>query len=106
MLDDRQHPGDIPAGDPDADHVVDLAGHRLVREDPDPKLSPALDEAGNGHTGRLDLSVGDPADFGGLDAVFTERQRGAAGGLAAHASALLFTMLYPGWQQHAGFLSL
>ena len=53
-----------------------LLGDRLVGEDVDPHLAAALDGAGHGDTGGLDLAGGEPARLEGLDAVLAERQRG------------------------------
>src|SRR5229473_3978562 len=59
-----------------------LFGERLVRENPDPQFPAALDEPSNGHARGLDLPVGDPGVFHGLQAVLAERQISAAPGLA------------------------
>ena len=59
-----------------------LLGDGLVGEDVDPDLAAALDVAGHGDTGGLDLAGGDPARLEGLDAVVAEGDRGAALGHA------------------------
>src|SRR5713101_1786839 len=77
-----------------------LLGERLVRENPDPQFSAALDEPRNGHARRFDLAVGDPCAFHGLQTVFAERQIPAAPGLAVAASAHLFSVLHFLRHQH------
>src|SRR6266849_903968 len=77
-----------------------LLGERLVRENPDPQFSPALDEPGNRHTRRFNLPVGDPRAFHGLQSVFTERQIPAAPGLAFAAAAHLLSVLHLLRHQH------
>ena len=51
-----------------------LLGDRLVGEDVDPHLAAALDGAGHGDTGGLDLAGGQPARLERLDAVLAEGQ--------------------------------
>src|SRR6266481_1436520 len=58
-----------------------LLGERLVRENPDPQFSAALDEARNRHARSLNLPVGDPCAFHGLQAIIAKRQIPAAPGL-------------------------
>src|SRR5713226_8724205 len=50
-----------------------LLGERLVRENPDPQFSAALDEPRNRHARRFNLPVGDPRVFHGFQPVLTER---------------------------------
>src|SRR6267378_1148802 len=50
-----------------------LLGERLVRENPDPQFSAALDESRNRHARSLNLPVGDPCAFHGLQAVIAKR---------------------------------
>ena len=49
-----------------------LLGNRLVREQPQPDLAAALDEAGHGDTAGLDLTVGDVTALHHLQPVFAE----------------------------------
>src|SRR6266852_5928672 len=77
-----------------------LLGERLIRKNPDPQFSPALDEPGNRHTRRFNLPVGDPRAFHGFQPVFTERQIPAAPGLAFAAAAHLLSVLHLLRHQH------
>src|SRR5271167_266267 len=77
-----------------------LLGDRLVREQAQPDLAAALDEARHGHAAGLDLPVGDPSRLEHLQPVVAVGQFGAAPRLAAHASALLLAILNLFWHQH------
>src|SRR2546428_6074374 len=77
-----------------------LLGERLVREDPDPQFSAALDEPGNRYARRFNLPVGDPRIFHGLQSVLAESQISAAPGLAVAAAAHLFSVLHFLRHQH------
>src|SRR5712664_3541910 len=77
-----------------------LLGERLVRENPDPQFSAALDEPRNRHAGRFNLPVSDPRAFHGLQTVLAERQISAAPGLAVTAAAHLFSVLHLLRHQH------
>src|ERR1700687_165592 len=77
-----------------------LLGERLVRENPDPQFSAALDEPRNRHARRFDLPVGDPRAFHGLQTVLAERQISAAPGLAVAAAAHLLSVLHFLRHQH------
>src|SRR6266849_946396 len=77
-----------------------LLGERLVRENPDPQFSAALDEPRNGHARRFDLAVGDPCAFHGFQSVFAERQISSAPGFAVSASATLLSVLHLFRHQH------
>src|SRR5207244_3942168 len=65
-----------------------LLGHGFVREDVDPHLPAPADVASDGHTGRLDLAVGDPPGLQGQQAEVAEVDLRATLGLAAHPAAL------------------
>src|SRR6187549_4244267 len=102
---DSAHFENHPAGEHDghpAFHVAltrtharfrGLLGEGLVRKHPEPNASAALDLAGHGHAGGLQLAVGDPGRLEGLDAEFAEGKRRAARGYALHLAALHFTEL-------------
>src|SRR5229473_2713912 len=77
-----------------------LLGERLVRKNPDPQFSAALDEPRNRHARRFDLPVGDPRAFHGLQTVLAERQISAAPGLAVAAAAHLLSVLHFLRHQH------
>src|SRR5712664_1539148 len=77
-----------------------LLGERLVRENPDPQFSAALDEPRNRHARRFDLPVGDPRAFHGLQTVLAERQIPAAPGLAVAAAAHLLPVFHLLRHQH------
>src|SRR5216684_3781270 len=77
-----------------------LLGERLVRENPDPQFSAALDEPRNRHARRFDLPVGNPRAFHGLQSVLAERQIPAAPGLAIAAPAHLLSVLHLLRHQH------
>src|SRR5216683_6271643 len=77
-----------------------LLGERLVRENPDPQFSPALDEPRDRHARRFDLPVGDPRAFHGLQSVLAERQIPAAPSLAVAAAAHLLSVLHLLRHQH------
>src|SRR4029453_18744331 len=75
-------------------------GRGLVREDVDPNLAAALDRAGHGASGGLDLPAGDPGRFLGRQAVLTEGDRVAALGHTGHPSAHDLAMLDSTGHQH------
>src|SRR6266481_4068067 len=77
-----------------------LLGERLVRKNPDPQFSAALDEPRNRHTRRFDLPVGDPRAFHGFQTVLAERQISAAPSLAVAAAAHLLPVLHFFRHQH------
>src|SRR5713226_8352249 len=77
-----------------------LLGERLVRENPDPQFSAALDEPRNRHARRFNLPVGDPRAFHGLQSVLAERQIPAAPSLAVAAAAHLLSVLHLLRHQH------
>src|SRR5215813_185018 len=77
-----------------------LLGHRLVREDANEDLPAALDAAGEGDAGRLDLAVGDPARLERLEPEIAEGQARSALGLAPHAAALGLAILDALGHQH------
>src|SRR6266481_3931801 len=77
-----------------------LFGERLVRENPDPQFSAALDEARNRHARSFNLPVGDPRAFHGFQSVLAERQIPAAPGFAVAASAHLLSVLHLLRHQH------
>src|SRR4029077_11290534 len=66
-------------------------GERLVRKNPDPQFSAALDEPRNRYARSFNLPVGDPRFFHGFQSVFAERQIPAAPGLAFAAAAHLLS---------------
>src|SRR5207302_1168606 len=77
-----------------------LLGERLVRENPNPQFSAALDKPRNRHARRFDLPVGDPRAFHGLQTVLAEGQISAAPGLAVSAAAHLLSVLHLLGHQH------
>src|SRR5712664_4649039 len=77
-----------------------LLGERLVRENPNPQFSAALDEPRNRDARRFDLPVGDPRAFHGLQTVLAERQIPAAPGLAVAAAAHLLPVFHLLRHQH------
>src|SRR5438445_4691475 len=77
-----------------------LLGDGLVREDVDPDLPAALDVAGHGDSGRLDLPGGHPRGLEGLDAVVAEVDLRPALGQARSAPALLLAVLDLARHQH------
>src|SRR6266849_9921559 len=77
-----------------------LLGERLVRENPDPQFSAALDEPRNRHARRFNLPVGDPRAFHGFQSVLAKRQISAAPGFAVAAPAHLFSVLHFLRHQH------
>src|SRR5216683_1908673 len=77
-----------------------LLGERLVRKNPDPQFSAALDEPRNRHARRFNLPVGNPRAFHGLQSVLAERQISAAPGLAVAAPAHLLSVLHFLRHQH------
>src|ERR1035437_10114161 len=83
-----------------------LLGDRLVREQPDPHLSPALDGARHGHARGFDLPVGDPRALHRLESEIAEGDGGPAPRLAGHAPALLLPVLDLLWHHHGGSSSI
>src|SRR5258708_15324884 len=77
-----------------------LLGERLVRENPDPQFSAALDEPRNRHARRFDLPVGDPRAFHGLQSVLAQRPIPAAPSLTVAAAAHLLSLLHLLRHQH------
>src|SRR6266481_4384257 len=77
-----------------------LLGERLVRENPDPQFSAALDKSRNCHARRFNLPVGDPRAFHGFQSVLAKRQISAAPGFAVAAPAHLFSVLHFLRHQH------
>ena len=77
-----------------------LLRDRLVGEDVDPDLAAALDVAGHGDTGGLDLAGGDPTRLEGLDPVLAVGDGGAALGGALQATAVVLAVLDLAWHQH------
>src|SRR5467141_1043706 len=77
-----------------------LLGERLVRENPDPQFSAALDEARNRHARSFNLPDGDPRAFHGFQSVLAERQIPAAPGFAVAAAAHLLSVLHFLRHQH------
>src|SRR6266436_1676395 len=71
-----------------------LLGERLVRENPDPQFSAALDESRNGYARRLNLPVGDPCAFHGLQSIVAKREISAAPGLAVAPAAHLLSGIH------------
>ena len=67
-----------------------LGREGLVREDPDPDFPAAFHVAGDGDTAGLDLAVGDPDRFQGLQAVSAKTNKGAARTSAGQPAAMLF----------------
>src|SRR5512139_920479 len=89
--------GPLPAAHPG---LGGFHGHRLVREDPDPHLAVALDEARDRDARRLDLPVGDPRRLERLQRELAERDRGAAMGHALGAAPHLLAVLDTLRHQH------
>src|SRR5882762_9370795 len=77
-----------------------LLGERLIRKNPDPQFSAALDEPCNRHARSFNLPVGDPRAFHGLQSVLAERQISAAPSLAVAAAAHLLSVLHLLRHQH------
>src|SRR5216683_5423915 len=77
-----------------------LLGERLVRKNPDPQFSAALDEPRDRHARRFNLPVGNPRAFHGLQSVLAKRQISAAPGFAVAAPAHLFSVLHFFRHQH------
>src|SRR6478752_2645682 len=78
----EQHSAGLDDGDPQLGVALAgthaglgrLLGDRLVREHVDPHLAAALDGAGHGDAGSLDLAGGQPTGLERLDAVLAEGQ--------------------------------
>src|SRR5258708_6429193 len=77
-----------------------LLGERLIRKNPDPQFSAALDEACDRHARRFNLPVGDPRVFHGLQSILAERQIPAAPGFAVAAPAHLLSVFHFLRHQH------
>src|SRR6059036_2190415 len=77
-----------------------LLGDRLVREDADPDLPAALDMAGHGAAGSLDLPVRHPRGLHRLQAEVAERDGGALRGDALAAAAVHLAVLDALGDQH------
>src|SRR6266568_866853 len=77
-----------------------LLGERLVRKNPDPQFSAALDEPRDRHARRFNLPVGDPRAFHGFQTILAERQISAAPSLAPAAAAHLLPVLHLLRHQH------
>ena len=77
-------------------HLGGLLRDRLVREHADPELALALEVAGDGDAGRLDLLAGHRAAGERLQAEFAERERVAALGVAGAGAFLRFAVLGAG----------
>src|SRR5580704_9494392 len=82
-----------------------LLGEGLVRENPDPELATALDEAGDGHARCFDLTVGDPRGFHGFQTVLAERQFSTAPGFSVAPAAHLLPVLHFLRHQHRCLLA-
>src|SRR5438093_407554 len=77
-----------------------LLGDRLVGEDADPDLAAALDVAGHGAAGSLDLPVRHPRGLHRLQAEVAERDGGALRGDALAAAAVHLAVLDALGDQH------
>src|SRR5882724_1316410 len=82
-----------------------LLGERLIRKNPDPQFSAALDEARDRHARSFNLPVGDPRALHGFQSVFTECQITAAPGFAFAAPAHLLSVLHFLRHQHRCILA-
>src|SRR6266403_1652745 len=82
-----------------------LLGERLVRKNPDPQFSTALDEPRNRHARSFNLPVGDPCAFHGLQAIIAKREISAAPGLAVAPAAHLLSVLHFLGHQHRSVLA-
>src|SRR5882672_2293077 len=82
-----------------------LLGERLVRENPDPQFSAALDEPRNRHARRFNLPVGDPRAFHGLQTVVAEREISATPCFAVAAPAHLLSVFHFLRHQHRSVLA-
>src|SRR6266436_1332092 len=82
-----------------------LLGERLIRKNPDPQFSAALDEPRNRHARSFNLPVGDPRAFHGLQTVLAKSQIPAAPGLALAPAAHLFSVLHLLRHQHRSVLA-
>src|SRR6266850_206790 len=71
-----------------------LLGERLVRENPDPQFSAALDEARNRHARCLNLPVRDPCAFHGLQSIVAKREITAAPRFSVAPAAHLLSVLH------------
>src|SRR5918996_3300793 len=77
-----------------------LLGHGLVWEDVDPDLAATADMARHRDSGRLDLTIGDPARFDGHEPVVTVVYGRPTLAQTPHATALLLAVLDLAWLQH------
>src|SRR6185295_14118839 len=77
-----------------------LHRHRLVREDANPHLAAALDEARDRHARGLDLAIGDPRRLERLQSELSERHGGAAVRHALAAPAHLLPVFDPLRYEH------
>src|SRR5713101_4864356 len=82
-----------------------LLGERLVRKNPDPQFSAALDEPRNRHARSFNLPVGDPCAFHGLQAIIAKREISAAPSLAVAPAAHLLSVLHFLRHQHRSVLA-
>src|SRR6185437_13060612 len=78
-------------------HFGGLDGDRHVREDADPDAADALDVAGDGAAGRLDLARRDAPRRRGLEPEIAEIERRAALGLAMDAALMRLAVLGALW---------
>src|SRR6202030_2888921 len=72
----------------------------LVRKNPYPQFSAALDKTRDRHTRRFNLPVGNPRRLERLQSVLAKRQRSAAPRLTAAPAALLLAVLHLLRHQH------
>src|SRR3982074_2034254 len=82
-----------------------LLGERLIRKNPDPQFSAALDEPRNRHARRFNLPVGDPRAFHGFQTVIAKREISAAPCLAVAAAAHLLSVFHFLRHQHRSVLA-
>src|SRR5437868_5179127 len=82
-----------------------LLGDRLVREDPDPDFTTALDVSRQSHASRLDLPVGNPTRLHRLQAVVPERHLVATCSEALRPALEPLSELYALGTEHFCFLS-
>src|SRR6266850_2176526 len=80
-------------------------GKRLVRENPDPQFSAALDEARNRHARCLNLPVRDPCAFHGLQSIVAKREITAAPRFSVAPAAHLLSVLHFLRHQHRSVLA-
>src|SRR6266436_6974771 len=82
-----------------------LFGKRLVRKNPDPQFTAALDKTRDGRSGSFNLAVGNPGIFHGLQSEFAKSQRPAAPRFAFAAAAHLLSVLHLLRHQHRYILA-